>query len=115
MKARSVRVICYDGQRAGQEPVWLVEGDHRTRVENIIDRWHQGPPRPGPPIMTYYRIRLADGREKLLRHIPLFDDWAEVLPARHEIAPHPTPPPRGKAVVIPFPAGRIRGAPDRNS
>lgn len=104
MKARAVRISTYNGHKAGSEPVALLEGENWTGVEEILDRWYQGSPRPGPPAAAFFRVRLTDGRRLLLRHIQLFDDWAEILPRPEAMEPSPPPPKLAK--VIPFPSRR---------
>lgn len=99
MKLEDVAVISHDGHRAAERPQWLVEGDRRTEVIRVLDRWYEGSLTPGPPTISYFKVELADGRVALLRYVPLFDRWARVL-SRTD-AP-PPPPRRAKAKILPF-------------
>ncbi len=101
MRFKDVEVVTKDGYKSGERPDWLIEGRTRTRIERILDRWYEGSLKPGPPTVAYFKAELADGRMVLLRHVPLFDRWAMVLPK--EERPQPSPPPRPKAKIIPFP------------
>ncbi len=104
MNLENVEVICYEGYASRERPAWVILEGRKLKVKEIVDRWYQGPLKPGPPTINYFRVRLADERIILLRYIPLFDRWALVKPSRSL-----TPPPQGqKAKIIPFPNKRSR-------
>lgn len=63
-----VRVECYAGYQADQEPV-AVHGDGgRRRVVGIERRWVE-------PGAAFFRVRLEDGGVWLLRHDRRADCW----------------------------------------
>ena len=78
MKLSDIQVVCHEGHKTRERPAWIVRADRRLEVVEIIDRWYEGPPTPGPPTISYFRVRLEDGSITLLRYVSAFDRWAEV-------------------------------------
>ncbi|MBW1713190.1 MAG: hypothetical protein JRJ59_08605, partial [Deltaproteobacteria bacterium] len=80
----------------------------RLMVAEVVDRWYEGHPTAGQPNVSYFKVRLEDGRIVLLRYVTLFDRWAMVKPEPEaEGAPGPAEgtkgPGKARAKVIPFP------------
>jgi hypothetical protein len=67
----SIRVECYAGYQADQEPRAFVLDSVRHRVLGIADRWYD-------PQATYFKVRADDGHQYLLRHDRTEDRWSLV-------------------------------------
>ena len=57
-----IRVECYSGGRADEQPRVLCFGDERLEVEELIDRWYQGQTDPAAGHAEYFKLRVARGR-----------------------------------------------------
>ncbi len=71
-----LRVECYSGYRADQEPrAFVVDGERRV-VLGIADRWYG-------PGLEHFKVRADDGHQYLLRHDLETDGWSlvKVFPA----------------------------------
>ncbi|MBW2527789.1 MAG: hypothetical protein JRI23_26650 [Deltaproteobacteria bacterium] len=69
--AASVRVECYAGYRADQEPRTVQWSGRRLRVLGIAKRWHE-------PDASCFRVRLEDGNLYELRRRVDDDAWSLV-------------------------------------
>ena len=78
MKLTDIQVVCHEGHKTRERPAWVIREGRRLEVVEIIDRWYEGPLKPGPPTISYFRVRLADESITLLRYVSAFDRWAEV-------------------------------------
>lgn len=63
-----IRVECYAGYKANQEPRVVHLGDRRLVVLEIVDRWYD-------PAADYFRVRLDDGQSCLIRYDREADCW----------------------------------------
>jgi hypothetical protein len=63
-----LRVECYAGYRAEQEPVAFTLGERRLEVHDVLDRW------VGPD-HRYFRVAASDGNTYILRHDEARDEW----------------------------------------
>jgi len=63
-----IRVECYAGYRAEQEPraFWLA--DRRLEIRAILDRWHA-------PTRRWFKVDADDGHTYVLRHDAESDEW----------------------------------------
>lgn len=68
---REIRVECYAGYKAEQEPRVLHVDDQEMRVLGIADRWYD-------PSASYFKVRAEDGHQYLLRHDRARDAWTLV-------------------------------------
>lgn len=68
-EALEIRVECYAGQRAEEEPrrFWL--GTTPVDVAEVLDRWLA-------PEHRYFKVRGNDGSTYILRHDVVHDRWA---------------------------------------
>ncbi|HEV8551833.1 MAG TPA: hypothetical protein VGR65_00385 [Casimicrobiaceae bacterium] len=64
----SIRVECYAGYRAEQEPVVFWCGERRLEVRAIADRWYS-------PTQRWFRVDADDGHMFVLRHDEQSDEW----------------------------------------
>lgn len=67
-----LRVECYAGHRADEEPRRFFLGEREIRVTAIIDRWLD-------PTHRYFKLRGDDGGIYLLRHETAGDTWELTL------------------------------------
>ena len=70
-----LRVECYAGYKADQEPRAFVLDGTRRLVLGIADRWVE-------PDATCFRVRADDGHRYLLRHDRTEDAWSLVEVSR---------------------------------
>jgi hypothetical protein len=67
-----VRVECYAGHRAEEEPRRLHLGTREIAITEILDRWLD-------PGHRYFKVRGDDGGVYLLRHEVADDRWDMIL------------------------------------
>ena len=63
-----IRVECYAGYRGEDEPVALYLGERRLEVMEVVDRWLA-------PTHRYFKVRVRDGRQFVLRHDEAIHVW----------------------------------------
>ena len=64
----SIRVQCYAGYRAEQEPVAFWLGERRLAVLAVTDRWFS-------PMQRWFKVDAEDGDLYILRHDEDSDEW----------------------------------------
>jgi hypothetical protein len=64
----SIRVECYSGFRAEQEPLAFGLGQRRVAVRAIVDRWFA-------PKERWSKVDADDGHVYVLRHDESSGDW----------------------------------------
>lgn len=67
-----LRVECYAGHRADEEPRRFFIGERKVGITEIIDRWLD-------PDHRYFKVRGEDGGVYLLRHDTARDHWELTL------------------------------------
>ncbi len=55
-----IRVECYAGSRADEEPRAVHLEDGRHEVNDLVDRWYQGGRSPVDPVCDYFKLVLRD-------------------------------------------------------
>jgi len=63
-----MRVECYAGYRAEQEPRAFWCGERRFEVRAIVDRWYA-------PEQRWFKVVVDDGDAYVLRHDEKSDEW----------------------------------------
>jgi hypothetical protein len=63
-----IRVECYAGYRAEQEPRAFWCGERRLEVRAIVDRW-------AAPAQRWFKVDADDGNVYILRHDEASGDW----------------------------------------
>jgi hypothetical protein len=66
--AMAIRVECYAGYRAEQEPTAFWLGARRVEVREIVDRWYA-------PDKRWFKVDGDDGQLYVLRHDEATDSW----------------------------------------
>ena len=64
----SIRVECYAGCRAEQEPLAFWRGERRLEVKAIVDRWYS-------PTQRWFKVDADDGHLYVLRCDEKTRDW----------------------------------------
>ena len=64
----SIRVECYCGYRAEQEPIAFWLGERKIAVRAIVDRWFA-------PKQRWFRVDADDGHVYVLRHDESSGQW----------------------------------------
>ncbi len=64
----AIRVECYAGYRAEQEPLAFWLGERRLGVNSIVDRWFS-------PTQRWFKVDAEDGHTYVLRHDERSHDW----------------------------------------
>ncbi len=72
MTMTDIRVECYAGYRAEEEPRRFFIGDRGVCVREIVDRWLD-------PEHRYFKVRGDDGGLYILRHDEPGDRWEMVF------------------------------------
>jgi hypothetical protein len=67
-RAMPIRVECYAGYRAEQEPLAFWCGERRLEVRAIVDRW-------AAPAQRWFKVDADDGNVYILRHDEASGDW----------------------------------------
>ncbi|MFW6352577.1 MAG: cytoplasmic protein [Bacteroidota bacterium] len=70
-----VRVECYAGHKADQEPVRFKLFDMNFEISEIIDRWYQADSSPEFPAAQYFKVQTRDGKQYMLKHVSENDLW----------------------------------------
>lgn len=78
----SIRVECYAGFRAEQEPIAFWLGERKIAVRAILDRWFA-------PNQRWFRVDADDGHVYVLRHDESSGQWE--LAAFTRGGSHPSP------------------------
>ncbi len=75
-----VRVECYAGSRAFEEPraVWVA--GVRRRITEVRDRWYQGSVDPSVAQRDYWKVVTDDGERRLLAYDRGERVWYEARP-----------------------------------
>jgi len=66
--AMAIRVECYAGYRAEQEPLAFWLGERRLAVRSIVDRWFA-------PTQRWFKVDADDGHTYVLRHDEPSNEW----------------------------------------
>lgn len=59
MQMIPIRVECYSGYKADEQPRAVHLAGERLEVDGIVDRWYQGGTAPGEPAAAYYKLRVG--------------------------------------------------------
>jgi hypothetical protein len=86
-----VQVEAYSGHRGMERPLAFVWRGRRYGVAEVVDRWYEGGMRPRDVKLDYFKVRVEDGAEFILRYNALFDAWA--VRVKPEAAPPEEAPP----------------------
>ncbi|MGM0376585.1 MAG: cytoplasmic protein [Bacteroidota bacterium] len=70
-----VRVECYAGHQADEQPVRFSLFDMNFEVREVIDRWYQADTRPEFPPARYFKVQTHDGKHFMLKHVIDEDRW----------------------------------------
>ncbi len=72
-------VKTYDGYKKAERPIsFEYEGSKRQVVE-IVDRWYEASRIAGRPTYDYFKVRIENGEEFILRHNRMHDVWSVLL------------------------------------
>ena len=64
-----IRVECYSGSRADEQPRFLLFGDQRLEVEEVVDRWYHGGTDPSDRQAEYFKLRAGPAVYLVMRDI----------------------------------------------
>lgn len=63
-----IRVECYSGYRADEEPRVLCWAGRRLAVAAVIDRWQEGGADPSAPGAEYFKVRTVSGERYIIKN-----------------------------------------------
>jgi hypothetical protein len=63
-----IQVECYAGYRDEEEPRAFRLGERRFEVVDVLDRWLD-------PRHRYFKVKVEDGRQFILRHDTASGEW----------------------------------------
>lgn len=69
------RVDTYSGYRADEYPRAFYFNNQRLEIEEIIDRWQEGPRLAGGEIIDYFKVKASDDHFYFLKYFSLKDAW----------------------------------------
>lgn len=72
VQASHIRVECYAGHRADEEPRCFFIGQREIAIDDILDRWLD-------PSHRYFKVRGDDGGIYILRQDVPSDSWDMIL------------------------------------
>ena len=75
MELIAIKVECYAGAKADEEPRRFTWQGQIIDVDEVIDRWYQVESKPEWPRADYFKLRGTDQREYLLKHDLESDEW----------------------------------------
>lgn len=70
-----IKVECHSGYKADEYPVCFYLEDQRYEITEIIDRWYQGDRDPEIPAANYFKVRVLDVAQYLIKHETASDRW----------------------------------------
>lgn len=70
-----IRVECYSGNKADEEPVRFSLHDMNFEIREIIDRWYQADTNAEFPPARYFKVEASDGKHYMLKHLLDQDQW----------------------------------------
>lgn len=71
----SVRVECYAGYKADEEPKSIYWKDKKYEIKEIPDRWYQGNVNPEWPAANYYKVLTMTHEIFILKQEVEQDEW----------------------------------------
>jgi len=71
-----VQVEAYAGHKGAERPLAFTFRGRRFTVAQVLDRWYEGGRTARDQRLDYFKVRLAEGGEFILRYNALFDSWA---------------------------------------
>ncbi len=66
---------CYSGYKADEYPIIFTYLNEKLEVKEVTDRWYQGDNDPEFPVSNYFKVRITDGRELIIKHDLKSDRW----------------------------------------
>jgi hypothetical protein len=75
MDYEKIKVEFYSGYKVIVRPMFFERQGQRLEVEEIVDRWYEGGVDPSRPVMTYFKVKTADGQLFVLRYVSALDAW----------------------------------------
>ena len=72
---QSVTVSCYEGYRACETPRRFVWEGQTYRIREVVDRWYEARQDPTSDAVDYFKVKVEDGTEYILRYHRFSDSW----------------------------------------
>ena len=79
MKFHDVKVFSYSGYKSNERPTGFTFGGATYTISEIVDRWYEGGAEAQKPTLNYFKVKVDDGTEFILRYNSLFDGWSILL------------------------------------
>lgn len=70
-----VDVECHAGYKADEAPRAFTWNERRLEIEEVVDRWYEGGLDPARPSSNYFKVRIAGGREYILKQDSASAAW----------------------------------------
>jgi hypothetical protein len=71
----SIHVECHSGYKGDEYPKCFYRDDEKFEIAEITDRWYQGENNPDWPVSNYFKVRVIDGRQFIIKHVLENDRW----------------------------------------
>ena len=79
MKFKVVEVSSYSGYKPNERPTGFTFSGATYTITEIVDRWYEGGAEAQKPTLSYFKVKVEDGTEYVLRYNSLFDCWSILL------------------------------------
>ncbi|OFY68078.1 MAG: hypothetical protein A2Y71_06895 [Bacteroidetes bacterium RBG_13_42_15] len=70
-----IQVGCYSGYKADEYPKRFYRDDEKFEIEEVTDRWYQGENNPEWPVSNYFKVKVTDCRELIIKHDLRSNRW----------------------------------------
>ncbi len=74
-----ISVESYSGYKLHESPRAFTFRGRRYIILEIIDRWYEGSVRSDDPVINYFKVRVDDGRNYVIRYNSYQDEWDIVI------------------------------------
>lgn len=78
-KLEKISVESYSGYKLHESPRAFTFRGRRYTIREIIDRWYEGSVRSDDPVINYFKVRVDDGRNYVIRYNSYQDEWDIVI------------------------------------
>ena len=77
-----VKVECYSGYKADEQPRCFYIGNIRFEIQSVTDRWYQYQAGEDADTADYFRVQTTDGKQYIMKHRHDNNKWYLVAKSR---------------------------------
>ena len=79
MKFEVIEVSSYSGYKLNERPTGFMFRGNTYTINEIVDRWYEGGSEAQQPVLSYFKVKVDEGTEYIIRYNSLFDCWSILL------------------------------------